>query len=146
MYVYRFELKFSYIEPNLDPAKTVGPFARYSSRYSTKNGFDRLCMTTPSQFQPEPTEDGIYSIKRGWAFGCQSLNDLFKFFTMDLGKLHRAGFAVSVYEVPDSHVDIGRSQVQYYCGSANLVRIMSVKEAKDEYRQSKRVIHEAVYG
>ncbi|WPK19910.1 hypothetical protein [Salmonella phage SD-1_S14] len=61
MYVYRFELKFSYIEPNLDPARTVGPFARYSTRYSTKNGFDRLLMTTPSQFQPEPTEDGIYS-------------------------------------------------------------------------------------
>ncbi|EHU8781040.1 hypothetical protein N0S44_000275 [Escherichia coli] len=146
MLVYRFELKFSYIEPYLKPATNVGPFARYSSKYSTKNGFDRLYMSTPTQFQPEPTDDGIYSIKYGWAFGCQSLNDLFRFFTMDLGKLHRAGFAISVYDVPDNHVDIGRNQVQYYCGSAILVRIMSVKDAKVEYRQSKRVIHEVLYG
>ncbi|WPK19909.1 hypothetical protein [Salmonella phage SD-1_S14] len=65
---------------------------------------------------------------------------------MDLGKLHRAGFAISVYEVPDHHVDIGRNQVQYYCGSAKLVRIMSVKEAKDEFRQSKRETNEVIYG
>jgi hypothetical protein len=146
MLVYRFELKFSYIESNLDPAMAVGPFARYSSRYSTANGFERLYMNTPAQFQPEPTDDGIYSIKHGWAFGCQSLNDLFRFFTLDLGKLHRAGFSVSVYEVPANHVDIGRNQVQYYCRSATLVRIMSVKEAKDEFRQSKRVTHEVIYG
>ena len=146
MLVYRFELKFSYIEPDLKPATNVGPFARYSSKYSTKNGFSRLYMTTPSQFQPEPTEDGIYAIKRGWLFGCKNLNDLFRFFTMDLGKLHRAGFAVSLYEVPDHHVDIGRNQVQFHYRSATLVRIMSIKEAKDECRHSKRIIHEAVYG
>lgn len=146
MLVYRVELKFSYVEPNLDPARTVGPFARYSSRYSTANGFERLRMSTPSSFQPEPSDDGIYSVKYGWAFGCQSLKDLFKFFTMDLGKLHRAGFSVSVYEVPDAHVDIGHNQVQYYCASATLVRILSVREAKDEFRKTKRLIHEEVYG
>ncbi|HCQ0858751.1 TPA: hypothetical protein OGU99_000677 [Escherichia coli] len=146
MIVYRFELKFSYIEPNLEPAKTVGPFARYSSRYSTANGFDRLRMTTPTQFQPEPTDDGIYSIKRGWAFGCQSLNDLFRFFTMDLGKLHCSGFSVFVYEVPDNHVDIGHNQVQYYCGSAKLLRIMSVKEAKEEFRATRFNKEEMAYG
>lgn len=146
MIVYRFELKFSYIEPNLDPAATVGPFARYSSRYSTANGFDRLRMTTPAQLQPEPTDDGIYAIKFGWAFGCQSLKDLFRFFSLDLGKLHRAGFAVSVYEVPDDHVDIGHSQVQYYCGSAKLLRIMSVKEAKEEFRATRFNKEEISYG
>lgn len=139
MLVYRFELGFSYVEENLYPVRSIGPFARYYSRYSTDNGFDRLRLGTPHDLQPEPEKDGIHCIKHGWSFGCASIKDLIRFFANDLGRLHRSGFQVFVYEVPDNHVDVGGHQVQYYIGSANLVRIMSVREMKQEYRQMKEV-------
>ena len=132
MLVYRFELGFSYLTPyGAREMQSIGPFARYYGDLSSNNGYDRLRMATPMSFQPEPEDDGLY-VKAGWAYGCDTLKSLVRFFHCDLGRLHRAGFQVAVYEVPDNHVEIGGHQVQYSVGSAELIRIMSVREMKDE--------------
>lgn len=129
MRVFRFELKYSVLEGKYNSIITgMGPFTWYYKDYSTEAGYRALEMKTLEECQPEPEDDGIHAIKNGWAFGCDSLESLYEFFNADIQALSAAGFAVSEYEVPYQHVDIGLHQVQYYKKSAQLLAIHDVNE------------------
>lgn len=84
--------------------------------------------------KPEPREDGIgtfrYGVHHCGFASVQSLLDWFSAWC--LNALFRESYCVSILEVPDEQVYIGRNQVAFHIDSAKVVKsIVDVSEVKE---------------
>lgn len=79
---------------------------------------------------PMPYQDGMsfLALFNGNAFGFRSPGDLVRWFGTDPAPLHRAGVCVTVWDVPDDVVDVGRHQVAYDWRQATLVSVSTVED------------------
>ncbi len=89
----------------------------------TKLGY-RICRSHGHLRELRPTlpESGLFLPGKHQFCGCESLKQLKSWFKGWWKQLRKAGFSISVYEVPEEFVDIGSEQLLFIKSKAILIK------------------------
>lgn len=141
--VLRVELKFSILDKDFKKSWdscNVGP---YTGRYRVDHigGYPFLKLQTSMEYQPEPQEDGMKNIPYGKVFGFKNIEQFVKWFYDDMAWLDWSGFVLAVYEVPESSIIYGRSQLAFSLKEAELIQYYDScrRVYKDHYRRKRQI-------